>query len=160
MRTISLISALLLPFAMCSAHLKPTALDLSTHSFMNRVRVNPSVVLPDLQAILCSDYKPVPSPGKVYDAAFTLCKVINAPLWSLTSRLIARGRGRSVGDYCDEEVRKLLRLGEAPEPECKTSNMGDDGVYVRKDGVKVQTVEGRSGVIEAIKFIKSQKPLS
>ena len=110
---------------------------------MNIVRSNPSVVLADLQAILCSEYKPVPSPGKVYDAAITVCKAINAPLWSLTSRLIARRRGRSVVDFCDEQVRKLLRLGKAPKKDCKTVNMGDDGVYVRGDGVRVQTVEGR-----------------
>lgn len=101
----------------------------------------------------------MPSPGKLYDAAFTACKVLNAPLWSLTSRLIAGRRGRSVEDYCDEEVRKLLRLGQAAQTECKTRNMGEDGIYVRADGVRVQTVEGRSAVIEAIEFIKAQKPL-
>jgi hypothetical protein len=127
---------------------------------MNQVRSNPSAALPDLEAILCSEYKPVPSPGKVYDAAITVCKVINAPLWSLTSRLIARRRGRSVGDFCDEQVRKLLRLGNAPKKDCKTMNMGDDGVYLRSDGVRVQTVEGRYAVLEAIEFIKAQKPLT
>ncbi len=143
MRTILLISVLLLPLAMSSVHLYPTASDLNTHAFMNRVRSSPTVILPELQSILCSEYKPAPSPGKVYDVAITICKVINAPLWFITSRLIARRRGLSVGDYCDESVRKLLRLGKAPEKECKTVNMGEDGVYMRGDGVRVQTVEGR-----------------
>jgi len=124
------------------------------------VRANPTVVLADLQAILCTAYHPVPSPGKLYDAAFIACKVLNAPLWSLTSRMFAGRRGRSVDEYCDEQVRKLLKVGQAAQTECKTTNMGEDGIYVRADGVRVQTVEGRSAVIEAIEFIKAQKPLT
>jgi hypothetical protein len=37
--------------------------------------------------------------------------------------------------------------------------MGTDGIFRRKDGVYQQTTEGRTGVIEAIKFIKEQPPV-
>ena len=45
-------------------HAAPTAQDLAAHDWLNRVRANPTVILPELNYMLCLEFNPVPSPGK------------------------------------------------------------------------------------------------
>lgn len=53
--------------AYAAPHAAPTAQDLAAHEWLNKVRANPTIILPELNYMLCKEFNPVPSPGGAYD---------------------------------------------------------------------------------------------
>ena len=83
-----------------------------------------------------------------------MCQVLSRSWWWALGDLV--GRGKTLKEYCDTSVRKVLRIRtNKVMPRCKRVNMGEDGVYRRRDGVRVQTNEGRKAVQEAKEFLKA-----
>jgi hypothetical protein len=148
--TLLFLSGAALISSVLSQHATPTPGDMSAHNYINRIRTSPADILPELNYILCTEFHPVPSPGIIYDAAYLVCRLL---VWPLT------GGGEKAETLCDSSVRALLLMGKAPEPKCKVANMDANGIYKRRDGVLIQTSEGRAVVLEAIEFIKAQKPV-
>jgi hypothetical protein len=134
-------------------HAAPTAQDLSAHEWINKVRANPTIILPDLNYMLCLENNPVPSPGGAYDTANNLCSSISGALWKLIGPII--GKGQTAQQFCDSTIRKILKIPAAPEQTCKTPNMGADKIYTRPNGGRIMTNEGRVVVEETIAFLKA-----
>ena len=75
----------------CAPHSDPTAQDLAAHEWLNKVRANPTIILPELNYILCLENNPVPSPGGTYDSLNNLCSTVSGALWKIIGPIIGKG---------------------------------------------------------------------
>ena len=68
--------------SLLAQHSTPTVGDLSAHNYLNQVRANPLIALPELNYILCYEFHPVPSPGLAYEFLKGLCRLAVIPIMS------------------------------------------------------------------------------
>ena len=136
----------------------PTAQDLLGHEWLNNIRANPTIILPELNYMLCKEFNPTPSPGAAFDTVNNVCNAVAGALWKVLGPIL--GKGQSAQQFCDSTIRKILSIPPPADPTCKVPNMGDDKIYTRPNGDRILTTEGRAVVEETIAFLKAQKPIN
>jgi hypothetical protein len=72
-------------------HSAPTEQDLAGHDWLNKVRANPTIILPELNYMLCLEQNPVPTPGGAFDIVNNVCGAVSGALWNLIGSLIGNG---------------------------------------------------------------------
>lgn len=69
----------------------PTNQDLAGHEWINKVRADPKIILPELNYMLCKEFNPVPSPGGAFNTVNNICKSVTGPLWKLIGPILGKG---------------------------------------------------------------------
>jgi len=138
----------------------PTQTDKDGLKWLNVARKNPKSLIPDLQAILCSKWNTVESPGIAYDLADGTCSFFLGLGPTVASFIHLPFISKATTDeFCDKLVRTIFFIPPAAKPTCKTLNMNPTTkIYKTKNGVNMQTNEGVTAVNEAINFLKTVKP--
>lgn len=140
----------------------PTQTDLDGLTWLNAARTNPKSLIPDMQAILCKEFNPVPSPGPTYDIANTVCSIFGTQIYPIIAQLLGqdpKAAATQGAQFCDTTLRTILGLPPATDPTCKVLNMNlSTKIYTNKNGVNILTTEGAPAVEEAINFLKNQPP--
>ncbi len=59
-------------------------------TWLNVARSNPKSLIPDLKAILCKEFNPVPSPGAVYDIANNVCSIFSTVIYPMIAQILGQ----------------------------------------------------------------------
>ena len=71
-------------------HDAPTAQDLLGNEWINKVRANPTIILPELNYMLCLEHNPVPTPGGAFDTVNNVCSAIAGALWKVIGPVLGK----------------------------------------------------------------------
>ena len=66
----------------------PTQTDMDGLTWLNIARTNPKSLIPYLQAILCKEFNPVPSPGPAYDVANGICSIFSTGIYPIIAQIL------------------------------------------------------------------------
>ena len=73
-------------------HSAPTEQDLLGHEWLNKVRANPTIILPELNYMLCLEQDPVPTPGGAFDTVNNVCSAVAGALWKVIGPILGKGQ--------------------------------------------------------------------
>ncbi len=110
----SLVAVHLLTTVQAATRTVPTQTDKDALTWLNVARTNPKSLIPDLQAILCTEWNTVESPGVVYDVADGSCSFFLG-LYPLIMSVFGKyyDAKSQTNSFCDSLVRTLFFIPPA-----------------------------------------------